>query len=79
VSVRTSSVVATGMVALVAIGVAAIFGGTIAAVVTPPVTPPEAAGPAATPPGSPAPGGGLPASPPGPPQPQAQAKDGSSS
>jgi hypothetical protein len=36
VSVRTSSVVATGMIALVAIGLVTIFGGTIAAVVSPP-------------------------------------------
>lgn len=42
-SVRTSSVVATGMIALVAIGLVTIFGGTIAAV----VSPPESALPAA--------------------------------
>jgi hypothetical protein len=78
VSVRTSSVVATGMVALVAIGIATIFGGTIAAVVTPPVPAPEASGPATARPAAPAPGP-LPATQPGSPQPQAQAKDGSSS
>jgi len=64
VSVRTSSVVATGIIALAAIGLVTIFGGTIAAVVSPPVAPaettttptpaPSAAAPAATAPPAPA-------------------------
>ena len=45
-SVRTSSVVATGMIALAAIGLVTIFGGSIAAVLSPPASAPDTASPA---------------------------------
>src|SRR3569623_3104352 len=63
VSVRTSSVVATGMIALAAIGLVTIFGGSIAAVLYPPTAAPETAGPSATAPATspPAPTPGAPA------------------
>lgn len=77
-SVRTSSVVATGMVALLAIGLVTIFGGTIAAVVAPPSAPETTvAGPPA-PPGaaSPKPPGPAPAGPPTQPTPQSNGDKG---